>query len=86
MLPIYRLISRTLYNTHIGAKIFPIQDDYALNIYRIVVHIDICIYSLQVANTKLYITNVKRNSINQHTVNNLSSLNVYCVIHDSRIF
>ena len=37
----------------------------------IVVCIDICIYSLQIASTKLYFTKVKRNLINQHTVNKL---------------
>ena len=52
-------------------KIFPIRDDYALQIYGIVVGIDICIFSLKIANTKLYFTKVKRNLINQHTVNKL---------------
>ena len=86
MLPIYKLIGRTLYNIPIGAKYFQIQADYALQIYGIVVHIDTCIYSLQIANMKLCFTKVKRNSINHYTVNKLSTQNVYCVSHDLRIF
>ena len=52
----------------------------------IVVYVDICIYLLQNANTKLYFTKVKRNSINQYTVNKLLTQNVYCISHDSIIF
>ena len=86
MLPIYWLIGRMLYNIPIGCNIFPIQDDYALQIYVIVVCIDICIYSLQIANTKLYFTKVKRNLVNKYTVNKLLTQNVYRINHDSRIF
>ena len=61
MSPMYQLIGRTLYNIPIGAQYFQSRDDYALQIYKIKVRIDICIYSLQIANMKSYFTKVKRN-------------------------
>ena len=63
-------------------KIFPIQDDYALQIYGIVVCIDICTYLLQIPNTKLYFTKVKRNLINQHAAYKL--LTQKCIAHKPR--
>ena len=86
MLPVYQLISRTLYNIPIGAKYFQSRDDYALQIYGIVVCIGMYIYSLQVANMNLHFTNVKRNLINHYTVNKLSTQHIYRVSQDSRIF
>ena len=65
---------------------FPIQDDYASQIYGIVVCVDMYMYSLQVANMYLHFTNVKRNVINHYNVNKLSTQNVYHVNQDSRIF
>ena len=65
---------------------FPIQDDYASQVYGIIVCIGMYVYSLQVANMNLHFTNVKRNFINHYNVNKLSTQNVYHVGQDSRIF
>ena len=65
---------------------FSIRDDYTSQIYGIVVHIDMYIYSLQVANMNLHFTNVKRNLNNYYNVNKLSTQNVYHVNQNSRIF